>query len=793
MNSSESRMASPAANPYLIRAAARIILKQRDIARQQLEEKRSLVGKPDVIPAYEFLYWTHTPEGILIRFKVPKGGRGKGASWAIADRLLEKAHTQYSLILCTREVQNSIADSVHRLLINRIRALGYSEFFHYTKNSIVNKMTGSEFLFRGLNDLTVDAVKSMEGITDVWLAEAHNVGAKSWLVLEPTIRTEGSTLYVDYNPDTEDAPTNVKFTIECPDNAVVRHLTYADNPYFPEVLEKLRQQSLASIENAMNEDARAQAQLDYNYVWLGHTRKVGKASIFGAFHIIEAFDPLTDPGEWDGPYDGADWGFSQDPTVRLRVWIHTKPNGKKRLCIEREAYGIGVEIKDLPAMFDVFPDSRKTKIRADNARPETISHMKGAGFRIVAAEKWKGSVEDGVEHMRGVYDIIVCHPRCTYTAKELVAYSYKVDRLTSEILTDIVDKDNHCLTADTLVETALGAIRIIDLVGKSGMVKTMQGLRKFHNVRQTSLREIIYRIEIDNGKHIDCTAEHLILTDKGWIPALALSSEYRIVSIMDAIRYENDKCQNISNLKASDSISAKTAIMFAQCLSIYIVKFGKSIMENIQRECISIISTITQKITTLAIYSSCPMPSTGSITLITLPMSSASTKEIISINMQDLPLLNGTNQRQGNNGIKYIMKKRQKHFMLGFQLFVSDAVRKLTCPTDARLHIARTLANLVTGENRKKIMFQGNVPIVVSSLASTNIDEQPLVASDVPCFYVGIKKITKLNHQPVYNMEVEDAHHFGVNGGMIVHNCMDACRYAIDPLITRKKGGYFYA
>lgn len=384
---------------------------------------------------------------IPIRFKVPKGGRGKGASWAIADRLLEKAHTQPSLILCTREVQNSIADSVHRLLVNRIRALGYGEFFRITKTSLTSLASGSEFLFRGLNDLTVDSVKSMEGITDVWVAEAHNVGAKSWMVLEPTIRTEGSMLYVDYNPDEEAAPTNVKFTRELPDNAVVRHLTYADNPYFPEVLEKLRQQALDRVENAPNEEAREQAQLDYNHVWLGATRKVSKASIFGAFHIIEEFDPLTDAGTWDGPYDGADWGFSQDPTVRLRLWIHTKLNGKKRLCIEREAYGVGVEMKDLPAMFDVFPDSRKTRIRGDNARPETISHLKGEGFNIIAAEKWKGSVEDGVEHMRGVYDIIVCHPRCTYTARELVLYSYKVDKLTGEILTDIVDKNNHCMDA----------------------------------------------------------------------------------------------------------------------------------------------------------------------------------------------------------------------------------------------------------------------------------------------------------------------------------------------------------
>lgn len=421
-------------------------------AQAQLAERRRAVGKPPVIPAYEFLYHTHNDVGEIARFKVAKGGRGKGASWAIADRLLDKSHTHPSLILCTREVQNSIADSVHRLLVNRIRDLGYSEFFHTTQNSIKNLLTGSEFLFRGLNDLTVDSVKSMEGITDVWLAEAHNCGPRAWLILEPTIRTEGSTLYVDYNPEEETAPTNVKFTTECPDNAIVRHLTFEDNPYFPDVLEKLRQQALDKIKNAISEEARVQSQLDYNHVWLGHCRKISKASILGAYYHVETFDPLTDDGRWEGPLDGADWGFGSDPTVRIRCWIWHHPNGKKFLCVEREVYlkgsdGMALQLKDLPKRFDEFPKSRETNIAADCAQPQTIGYMKNQGFKIYGADKWKGSVEDGIEHIRGVYDGIIVHPRCPKTAEECKLYSYTTDKLTGEVLTDIIDKFNHCIDA----------------------------------------------------------------------------------------------------------------------------------------------------------------------------------------------------------------------------------------------------------------------------------------------------------------------------------------------------------
>lgn len=426
---------------------------RRQEARALLQDKMNRLGKPEIPPAYQFLYET-------ARYKVAKGGRGKGASWSIAIVLIDMAHTRKLRIMCVREVQNSIKDSVYQLILDQIHRLGYTEFFDIGANSIKSKVSGSEFLFRGFNDLTADSIKSIEGINIIWCAEAHAMGDRSWRILSPTIRTSGSEIWVDYNPEEEDAATNKKFTKNVPKRAIVRHINFDQNPFFTPELEEERQESLALIENAPTDEAREQAQLDYNNVWLGATRKVHKASIFGAKYVIETFDPLTDAGVWNGPYDGGDWGFSQDPSVRLRVWVHIKPNGRKRLCIEREAYGIGVDNMDLPELFDSFPNSRDVKIRADNARPETISFMKGGefrpeyiqksgitgGFNIVAVNKWKGSVEDGIAHMKG-YDLIVCHTRCVYTQKELVLYSFKVDRLTGEVTTDIIDANNHCMDA----------------------------------------------------------------------------------------------------------------------------------------------------------------------------------------------------------------------------------------------------------------------------------------------------------------------------------------------------------
>ena len=101
----------------------------------------------------------------------------------------------------------------------------------------------------------------------------------------------------------------------------------------------------------------------------------------------------------------------------------------------------------IPALFEKITDARRYKIYADNARPETISHIRNKGFNIVPCEKWSGSVEDGIEYIRGSFDKIVVHTNCQHTAQELLLYSHKIDRLTDDVLPDIVDKHNHCLDA----------------------------------------------------------------------------------------------------------------------------------------------------------------------------------------------------------------------------------------------------------------------------------------------------------------------------------------------------------
>jgi len=159
-------------------------------------------------------------------------------------------------ILCCREIQKSIKDSVHRLVKDQIELLGLSECFTITDQSI-KCHNGSEFFFGGLFR-NITWIKSIEGIDVAWIEEAQNVSAESWEILTPTIRKPDSEIWVSFNPDHEDDATYQKFVVNPPDNAKVVLVNYYDNPWFPDVLRK-----------EMEQDKARDLAL-YQHKWLGH-------------------------------------------------------------------------------------------------------------------------------------------------------------------------------------------------------------------------------------------------------------------------------------------------------------------------------------------------------------------------------------------------------------------------------------------------------------------------------------------------------------------------------------------
>lgn len=201
-----------------------------------------------------------------MRFRVLYGGRGGAKSWGVARALLIKGAQTQIRVLCAREFQTSIKDSVHKLLSDQIEALGLSTFYEITQAQIRGK-NGTEFNFVGLKN-NVANVKSYEGVDVCWVEEAQTVSRHSWNVLIPTIRKEKSEIWITFNPELETDETYQRFVIHAPDNAIVQKINWSDNPWFPETL-KLEKDALKARDPAA-----------YNVVWEGLCRQTVDGAVF---------------------------------------------------------------------------------------------------------------------------------------------------------------------------------------------------------------------------------------------------------------------------------------------------------------------------------------------------------------------------------------------------------------------------------------------------------------------------------------------------------------------------------
>ncbi len=365
------------------------------------------------------------------RYKVFHGGRGGGKSFNIARALILKADAEKHRILCCREFQNSIKDSVHRLLCDQIELMGLTPWFEITASEIRSLRTGSLIIFKGLRH-NAPEIRSCEGITICWVEEASLCSRDSWEMLTPTIRTEGSEIWVSFNPVEETDPTYQRFVVRTPPNAHVAQVNFDSNPWFPKVLEEEREYCLRTSPET------------YDHIWLGACRTISDAVIFRGRWMVEAFEPPAWPNEARF-FHGMDFGFSSDPSACIRCYTSGKPP-EEELWIDREAYGMHVEVDHLPKLMDQIETARKWPWLADGSRPETISYLSRMGFRISAAEKYPNCVEDRIQHLKGFAKIHV-HERCRRLQEELRLYSYKVDRVTQEVLPIIVSKHDHLIDA----------------------------------------------------------------------------------------------------------------------------------------------------------------------------------------------------------------------------------------------------------------------------------------------------------------------------------------------------------
>ncbi|MFS3632547.1 PBSX family phage terminase large subunit [Proteus mirabilis] len=369
-----------------------------------------------------------------VRYRGAFGGRGSAKTRTFAMMSAVKAYQAAEqgisgVILCGREFMNSLEESSMEEVKQAIRSIPWlNDYFDIGEKYIRTKCKRVNYVFCGLRH-NLDSIKSKARILLAWVDEAESVSDLAWKKLRPTVRESGSEIWVTWNPEKDGSATDKRFRKTPPKNSIIVEMNYNDNPWFPDVLEEERLDDLNSLEYS-----------DYAWIWEGAYLENSDKQVLANKYVVKSFpDDLWQKA--DRLLFGADFGFAKDPNTLLRQFILNDC-----LYIEYEAYGIGVELDHMPAFYDKIPESRKWPIKADSARPETISYLKRQGFNISAAKKWQGSVEDGITHLRGFKQIII-HPRCKETAKEARLYSYKTDRITGEILPVIEDKNNHCWDA----------------------------------------------------------------------------------------------------------------------------------------------------------------------------------------------------------------------------------------------------------------------------------------------------------------------------------------------------------
>lgn len=369
------------------------------------------------------------------KHRVFKGGRGSAKTRGLAKMAAIYGYKfaeagRSGIILASREHLNSLDESSLEEIKAAIRSEPWLEAYYEVGEKFVRtKNRRVSFAFAGLRH-NLDSIKSKANILLNWTDEAEGVSEAAWRKLIPTIRG-GTDLenWISYNPESPDSATHRRFIEQQPTACIVTEMNWRDNPWWQE----------SGLEAERLDDLRLRPET-YQHVWEGAFLTLTDAQVFSGKFEVDEFEPEAN---WDGPYFGVDFGFKPDPLAAVEVYVHAK-----RVWIRREAYKSGVEI-DGTADFITrrMPKIKSHVSRADSAEPKTISYLTRNGLpKMEGVKKWPNSIVEGVRFLRG-FEKIIIHPDCPSTARDFRLYSHKTDRLTGDILPDIVDANNHGIDA----------------------------------------------------------------------------------------------------------------------------------------------------------------------------------------------------------------------------------------------------------------------------------------------------------------------------------------------------------
>ena len=367
------------------------------------------------------------------RYKVLWGGRGGAKSWGIARALLVIASSKPIRVLCAREFQTSIRDSVHKLLSDQIQSMGLIEFFEITDRTIRGK-NGSEFNFVGLKN-NVANVKSYEGVDICWVEEAQSVSKRSWDVLIPTIRKEQSEIWISFNPELETDETYQRFIVHQSQNAIVQKINWSDNPWFPETLK---------MEKDMLKLRDPEA---YQTVWEGMCRLTVDGAVFAKeMQMAEINNQITNV-----PYDPIkpvytiwDLGWADNTAIWFVQFIGNEIRVLRYLEDSQKTISYYLaEIQKFGYVFDThyLPHDAAAKNLGTGKSIEEIVRATGMNVRILD----RVPIADSINAARTIF------PRCYFDRQNttdglqcLRHYRYEVDPDTKQFSrTPLHDQYSH--------------------------------------------------------------------------------------------------------------------------------------------------------------------------------------------------------------------------------------------------------------------------------------------------------------------------------------------------------------
>lgn len=329
------------------------------------------------------------------------GGRYSLKSHTVARFLLIRARQGKTRVACFREFQNSIAESSHQLLKELIILYGLKEF-EVTNNSIINKLNGSDFLFKGLYN-NEQSIKSIEGIDIAWVEEAQTVSKESLEVLTPTVRKKGSQIVYTYNRLLEDDPVHERLVVEGRPNTLIINVNYDI---------ALKYGMMPDVIRLEMEDDKEKRPALYAHKWLGEPNSLER-KIYKNWELIDEI-----PHEARLYRRGMDFGYTIDPTVIVAIYEY---NGG--FILDEELYQKGLSNKSIA---DFLANKEQCLVIADSAEPKSIDEIRDYGINILGATKGAGSVEQGIQFVQD--QRISLTKRSFRTKKAYGRYFWMTDR-----------------------------------------------------------------------------------------------------------------------------------------------------------------------------------------------------------------------------------------------------------------------------------------------------------------------------------------------------------------------------